>query len=489
MFFSAPVSAAGTVEVTVPSLNVRSGPSLSHGLVGSLSKGNDVNVLSEKGDWYEVKVGSKTGWIASWLTKTVSSETTASATAVSSVNRLNVRSQPSTSGQVLTQMDKGDTATVKSSAGGWTEVDFKGTRGFVSSQYIISKAAAQAQPKPQPAQASASAFTVSVNTLNVRSGADLNSKKIGTVHKGQSFKVLGVQGSWVNIRLADGGSGWVYKSYGSLSGKETAQPKPAVANTGKTVTVLQNRTNVRSNPTTSSAVIGQLNAGTVLNVTDMSNNWYQVKLSNGKTAWIAGWVVSSSDGSKITAPAAQQTASSGSLSGVSIVIDPGHGGIDGGTVGYYKTVEKTLTLQTAELLAANLRAAGASVTLTRSSDHYVYLRDRVAIAHQTDADAFISLHYDSTYDRSVNGFTTYYLHNYQKSLAQHVSDGVDGQTNLRDRGVRTGNYLVLRENRQAAILVELGFLSNPNEERFVSTDQYRRQAAYGIYTGLVDYFN
>ena len=72
--------------------------------------------------------------------------------------------------------------------------------------------------------------------------------------------------------------------------------------------------------------------------------------------------------------------------------------------------------KTATLLASKLSAAGANVVMTRESDEYVALRKRVSIAHQYEADAFISLHYDATDDSSINGFTSYYMNSNQKGL-------------------------------------------------------------------------
>lgn len=171
------------------------------------------------------------------------------------------------------------------------------------------------------------------------------------------------------------------------------------------------------------------------------------------------------------------------------MLDPGHGGNDGGTVGVRKTEEKELTLKTAEILSHHLNAAGAEVVMTRQSDTYVDLRKRVAGSHQAGADAFISIHYDAIDDSSVSGFTSYYQHDYQQELANYLNAGLGEKVNLHDRGVQRGNYLVLRENRQPAVLVELGFLSNFNEERVLTTTQFREQAALGLYTGLINYFD
>ena len=179
----------------------------------------------------------------------------------------------------------------------------------------------------------------------------------------------------------------------------------------------------------------------------------------------------------------------GTLKGVTLVIDPGHGGNDKGTTGARGTNEKDINLKTAELLKSKLRSAGAEVIMTRESDVYVDLRKRVSISHQYAADAFISIHYDATDDSSISGFTTYYTSSFQRKLAEYVHDGIAKKVTIRNRGVQPGNYLVTRENKQEAILIELGYLSNPSEESIVTTDFYREQATLGIYQGILKYFD
>lgn len=127
--------------------------------------------------------------------------------------------------------------------------------------------------------------------------------------------------------------------------------------------------------------------------------------------------------------------------------------------------------------------------MTRQSDEYVDLRKRVSIAHQVNADAFISLHYDAINNSSVRGYTTYYMNSHQKELANYVHKGLGDMISLKNRGVQPGNYLVLRENKQPAILIELGYLSNPTEEQHVTTRAFREQATHGIYNGIIDYFD
>lgn len=483
----------GTVEITGTTVNVRSGPGLSYSVTGDLEQGQTASVVSKQGDWLEVRVDGQEGWIASWLTTTSGdAEKTTGQTTVSSVNGLNVRSQPDLSAAVLTKMNAGDRAEVVSTAGEWIEINFRNSRGFVSKQYISFAEETVApietestEEEKKTAISKVSSFEVVVNALNVRSKPDLSSKIQDTVQKGQVFPVLSMAGNWVEIELTKDKIGWVYAFHGQLSDQtvETVQ-----SDINESVVILTDGTNLRTAATTSSEVASRANAGDKLAVLAKQDDWYQVSLPDGKTAFVAEWVVSTED-----AFAKQQSETTvrkkGTLNGLTIVLDPGHGGNDGGTVGVRKTQEKELTLKTAEILSHHLNAAGAEVVMTRQSDTYVDLRTRVSGSHQAGADAFVSIHYDATDDSSISGFTSYYQHEYQKELAEYLNSELGKKLTLKDRGVQQGNYLVLRENKQPAVLVELGFLSNFNEERVLTSKQFREQAALGLYTGIINYFD
>jgi N-acetylmuramoyl-L-alanine amidase len=117
------------------------------------------------------------------------------------------------------------------------------------------------------------------------------------------------------------------------------------------------------------------------------------------------------------------------------------------------------------------------------------LRSRVRLAHTYGADAFISIHYDSSTEKTVKGATTFYYHPFQKRLAAILHQSIMQKTGLKDRGVKRGDYHVLRENKQYAVLVELGYLTNPKEEQLITSRQFQEKAANGIYQGLVRFFN
>lgn len=177
-----------------------------------------------------------------------------------------------------------------------------------------------------------------------------------------------------------------------------------------------------------------------------------------------------------------------SLAGYHFVIDPGHGGKDPGAIGN-GIDEKALTLSTAKKVQKQLLDKGASVTLTRTDDTFIPLDERVRISNSTDTDAFISLHYNASEDSSVRGVHTFYHEgDRNQAFASAVQESLLSSVGLINRGVEQNDYKVLRDNTQMALLIELGFISNPEERDLVQTDSYQNEAAKGIVTGLEDYF-
>ena len=490
------LAAGDDLVVTGETLNLREGPGLSYPILATLKEGDSLSVIEKAGDWIHVQVGNKQGWVASWLTasKPETAETKADKLIISQVDHLNIRAEPSLSATVLAQLSSGDEAALIKSQNDWVQIQSGTITGWVSAAYVTIKDVAPlttAVPTSSPSSVGGSTFTITVDALNVRKKADLTSKKIGIVYNGQQFKVLDQVNNWVKIQYNDKTAGWIYSFYGVFSSKEVVTTSKQKKDSTNSITIIYDGTNLRQEASTSSEIVERANAGQSYTVLATEGDWYKVALTNGRSAYVANWVVSLNRTSEQTSTT-KKTANNrkkGTLKGVTIVIDPGHGGNDHGTIGVRGTDEKEINLKTAELLKSKLRAAGADVILTRESDVYVDLRKRVSVAHQVEADAFISLHYDATEDSAISGITTYYTSGYQQELAEYVHAGLAKNVSIRDRGVQPGNYLVLRENRQKAILIELGFLSNPSEERTITTDYYREQATLGIYQGLLNYFD
>ncbi len=182
------------------------------------------------------------------------------------------------------------------------------------------------------------------------------------------------------------------------------------------------------------------------------------------------------------------------LLGKKIIIDAGHGGKDTGAIGPTGLREKDVNLGTALLLKAELEKYGAIPILTRSTDIFLELSERTAIANKSDADAFISIHGDS-FSSSSRGSTTYYNSTVNfngprsRTLGEAVQKSMVSSLGTYNRGVKEQNFYVNRMNELPSVLVELAFLSNPSEEALLKTTAFRTKAAVGITKGLEQYFN
>ncbi|MEH7239289.1 N-acetylmuramoyl-L-alanine amidase family protein [Bacillus sp. JJ1562] len=177
------------------------------------------------------------------------------------------------------------------------------------------------------------------------------------------------------------------------------------------------------------------------------------------------------------------------LEGKRIVLDPGHGGNDIGASGQHGTLEKQVTLETTKKIMVALEEAGAEVILTRDDDEYVELEDRVLLATENKANIFISIHYDAFETNDVYGMTTYYYNKRDKRMAECFHEHILMQNlSTRDRGVSYGDYYVLSENKVPAVLLELGYISNAEDEANIITPAFQTKVATGIVEGIIDYF-
>jgi N-acetylmuramoyl-L-alanine amidase len=170
-----------------------------------------------------------------------------------------------------------------------------------------------------------------------------------------------------------------------------------------------------------------------------------------------------------------------------VVLDPGHGGHDPGTTQRGVSPEKIWTLDLAFRLKNRLVQGGFSVILTRQSDVFIPLEDRVLIANAQPNVIFVSLHFNSTPKRDIQGVETYYDTNRSAKLANKVQQSILQLPGVFDRRVKTAPYYVIRRNANPAILIEGGFLSNPVESRRIASPSYRDALAEQIYQGILAY--
>ncbi len=168
-----------------------------------------------------------------------------------------------------------------------------------------------------------------------------------------------------------------------------------------------------------------------------------------------------------------------------VVIDAGHGGFDRGGIPGQRVAEKAMALDVAQRLAARLRKAGYRVIMTRDSDVFVTLGDRVRIANSNPDAIFVCIHFNSATRVGANGVETYYYSKNSAALAANIHRQVISGTTTDNRGIRRRGYYVLRNTRIPAVLVECGFLTNPMEARLALQSSYRQKLADRIADGVM----
>lgn len=163
--------------------------------------------------------------------------------------------------------------------------------------------------------------------------------------------------------------------------------------------------------------------------------------------------------------------------GGTVVIDAGHGGHDPGGIAGQRYPEKVAALDVALRVKARLLAAGHRVILTRSSDTFIELSRRVDFSNRSPRQAvFVSIHFNAAPNSDARGIETYYYSKQSEPIARSVHHRVVAASRSEDRGIRKARFYVLRYNRRPAILVELGFLTNPREGAQIFKSASHRQA-------------
>lgn len=269
-------------------------------------------------------------------------------------------------------------------------------------------------------------------------------------------------------------------SYRKIPSKQpNLETKPT--DSTKTATVTADVLNVRSGSSTNSRVIGQLSFGNVVNITSVDGSWARILYKDQ-----IGYVSTSylNMGSNTSNPKAIN------LENQVIVLDAGHGGKDPGAVGN-GMYEKDIVFEVINFLEQKMKDTGAKVILTRNSDTYPSLNDRVKIANQNNADIFVSVHANAG-PSTAHGTETYFdsSKNPQseegKKLAAEIQKQIVSLLGTRDRGVKDAEFLVITQTKMPSVLVELGFISNSDDAKKLA--EQRSLFADAIYNGIVAYY-
>jgi N-acetylmuramoyl-L-alanine amidase len=193
-----------------------------------------------------------------------------------------------------------------------------------------------------------------------------------------------------------------------------------------------------------------------------------------------------------------------------VVLDPGHGGLDSGTMAA-GMLEKDLTLDVAKRVERLARLKGLPALLTREGDDYVSLASRAAVANREHNCVFVSIHFDEGQKPTSNGVETYYASHVasrffavsswlpflqrtadlpdpeSQSLAGFIQESLVAQTQALNRGTKVEQFFVIANVKHPAVLVEGGFLTNKDEVGKLGSPEYREQIAIAITDGITRY--
>ncbi|WP_455460969.1 GBS Bsp-like repeat-containing protein [Streptococcus salivarius] len=259
------------------------------------------------------------------------------------------------------------------------------------------------------------------------------------------------------------------------------------------------------------------------NATKQDDGSYKVTISASQHKWnsgkyiVHGYIVDASGKNigfgatsvDVVAPKKIGSASRGNYDVLNKVVylDAGHGGYDPGA-SYFGISEKSLTLAIQSRVKAKLEAEGYQVVTTRTSDTYVDLTDRSRAANASESDIFVSIHINASGSSAAQGIETYYYQPYAEypsrinatyhanptrlsmsdTLANAIQSSLINATGAQNQGVKRQTFAVLRETTAPAVLLELGFLSNPQEAARLNTSAYQETLANAIVAGIKSYY-
>ncbi|CEN88087.1 mannosyl-glycoprotein endo-beta-N-acetylglucosamidase [[Clostridium] sordellii] len=305
-----------TKVVAATSLNVRSGPSTGHGIIGSLKNNEKVEVISESNGWSKIKYNGKEGYVSSTYLKDSNEGGTSkpdekpnvgTKTKVVVATSLNVRSGPSTGHGIIGSLKNNEKVEVISESNGWSKIKYNGKEGYVSSTYLKdSNEVGTSKPDEKP-NVGTKIKVVAATSLNVRSGPSTGYGIIGSLKNNEKVEVISESNGWSKIKY-NGKEGYVSSTYlkdSNEGGTSKPDEKPNVVTKIKVVAATS--LNVRSGPSTGHGIIGSLKNNEKVEVISESNGWSKIKY-NEKEGYVSStYLKDSNEGGAVTPPEQTKT--------------------------------------------------------------------------------------------------------------------------------------------------------------------------------------
>ncbi|MCM3760932.1 N-acetylmuramoyl-L-alanine amidase [Alkalihalobacillus oceani] len=358
------------------------------------------------------------------------------------------------------------------------------------------------QPPETDVKGAYSGLVSRADSLQVRTGPGTQYESIGQLSRGARVEVSGFSDRWAKIRF-NGREAYVHSYYLDLYADNEQRKmlgRPAVSEVSNTTTVTWPKiggTVASSHSQSGSKVTIQTDASEIEQLPRAVKGLSDLSISGQSNRKTITFTVSDGYQAAVSHMTGEliinvtPKVAGKPLSGKKIVIDPGHGGSDPGAVAN-GLQEKEIVLDVALRTERLLREAGANVIMTRDKDVYPSLSDRVKVANDINADVFISIHANAAGSAAAKGTETYWHATYaaanSEKLAHVIHKRLIANLGTTDRGVKQGNFQVIRETRMPSVLLELGFMTNPSDAELLKKDSFRQSSAQAIYEGLLDYY-
>ncbi|MDD1504929.1 N-acetylmuramoyl-L-alanine amidase [Lysinibacillus sp. CNPSo 3705] len=399
----------------------------------------------------------------------------------STTDGLNIRKSKdsSSTANIVGTVNKGGKLSVYAVEGDWLKVSYKDTFAYIYKTY------AQFLDADGNALGNVQKQVTTTQNINLYVKPTSSSKVISTVNSKVKLPVYKTISGY-HLTVVNGVPGYIVaNSTADVEVEKPSTPKPDP--TPPTISgdllgrVTVDNLNIRKEANATSAVVSKLKKGEYVQVNSINGYWAQVTYQ-GQTGYVHKSYI------KLL------NQSGNPLKDRIIILDPGHGGKDPGTV-VGSNSEKAITLKVGTLVKQKLEAAGAKVSITRTGDTYPSLQDRVDFTNANYGEIFVSIHVNSAGNTAALGTETYYavstgdMVNEDIDLATFVNNQIVNNLNMKNRGVKKEQYYVIRNTIIPAILVELGFLTNNEDRAKMTDDQYVELFAESIYKGILEYYS
>lgn len=520
-------------------LNVRNTASLTGYVLGKVARNDTFKYLGSEGNWYKIDYANTTGYIHQDYATLIEEEKVDIDKVAAKKGRINspvvnVRTNPVVTEEDtnrLTQVMFGSTYNIIDQTAEWYKIDLgQGQQGWLVKRAmdLLDDAGNLIAADGIEVKNLAKVLIIDKNGVNIRKAPTTSSEVLVAYDKKEVLPIVGVTDDWYKVSLADGRIGYVASKLGSTRTEfqfrdqveETERKEIAritdiriendqilvssdkdilyrvfLLNDPARAMISLYDAEIADELLTRQSVSGTMLKGISLSRYGEQQVRMMLDFSQASMVDVASTTNSNQKDLSFKVKSAP-------LVGKTIVIDPGHGAynekgrFDVGATSPSGIYEYIITNDIGMDINNRLIALGANVILTHNDQEVINmsLDQRVAVANNSKADMFLSVHSDSfPSNRNVSGMATYYYHgngnvDQKISLAKNILDGLCKYTGRPNKGIKNKGFRVLKYTKIPSVLVEVGFLSNPVEEKLLQTSSFRSLAAEGIVEGIMNYF-